>query len=84
MRGDGLEDTRGSPSAGGNRDDVGFRREPVVQDRQNDAGVRIEPEGEKGPPSYRPGEVHLLGKGHFGYSAGEIPVGRAANLRVNA
>jgi hypothetical protein len=62
------------PSAGG---------KPVVQDRQQDPRVRVEPEGKQRPPSNRTRKVHLLGEGHFGQAPGEVPVGRAAHLRVD-
>ncbi len=67
----------------GRADDVRLRRETVIQDGGKNAGIRVKPQNEEGPPTHGPREVHALGQGHFREPPEQIPVGRPADLRVD-
>src|SRR6202171_3520601 len=67
----------------GGLQDIRFGREAVVQEGRDDARVRIEPEDGQNPPPRRPGQVDPFGKRHFGETAEEVAVGRAAHFGMD-
>jgi len=64
--------------------DVRLGYEPVIQHRFEDAGVRVEPQGDEASPPRQAGDGHALGDRHLREPAEELGVGRATHLRVDA
>lgn len=83
MRRDRFERRGLRLGAGRCLDDVGLRREPVVEKRGDDPGIRIEPEDLQHSPAGRSREVDPLGKGHFGQPSENVPVRGPPDLGMN-
>ena len=69
---------------GGSLNHVRFRREAIVEQGGDHAGIGIEPEDDQGSPADRSGEVHPLGQGHFRDAPQQVPIGRPPDLGMNA
>jgi hypothetical protein len=73
-----------SVSAGGDRHHVGFSDESILQERAQDARVRVVAEHYQRAPADRFRQVNPLCQSHFRQAAEQIAIRSPADFRMNA